>query len=120
MSGAAREFDRRTTLDREQELILRLKTLRAQGPLTIDALDREVMAIMPFPAKIQIQTTTRCNAACGMCPYPVVTGEAGFAHEEMSLARYEAILAQLAGRPVERLSLFLRQLDLEWPPADLA
>lgn len=107
MSAVAREFDRRTTLDRESELILRLKTLRARGPLDLEALDREVMAIMPFPAKIQIQTTTRCNAACGMCPYPVITSEAGFSHEEMSLDRYEGILDQLEGRPVERLSLFL-------------
>ena len=107
MSEAAREFDRRTTLDRESELILRLKTLRAAGPLGVDALDREVMAVMPFPAKIQIQTTTRCNAACGMCPYPVVTSEAGFTHEEMSFERYSRILDQLEGRPVERLSLFL-------------
>ncbi len=107
MSGAAREFDRRTTLDREEELTRRLKALRARGPLTVDELDREVMALMPFPAKIQIQTTTRCNAACGMCPYPVVTREPGFSHTEMSLDRYQRILDQLEGRPVERLSLFL-------------
>jgi hypothetical protein len=103
-----REFDERTRVDREAELMARLASLRAAGAdLDAAALDREVLAAVPFPPKIQIQTTTRCNAACGMCPYPVVTGEAGFAHEEMSLARYEAILAQLAGRPVERLSLFL-------------
>ena len=107
MSEVVREFDRRTTLDREAELVLRLKALRLRGPLDVDALHREVMAVMPFPAKVQIQTTTRCNAACGMCPYPVVTGEPDFEHQEMPLDRYERILDQLAGRGVERLSLFL-------------
>ncbi len=107
MSEAVREFDRRTTLDREAALTRRLRELRAKGPLSVDELDREVMAIMPFPAKIQIQTTTRCNASCGMCPYPVVTSEPGFEHAEMPPDRYERILDQLVGRGVERLSLFL-------------
>lgn len=102
-----REFDRRTTLDTEVALLQRLEARRAAAPDDVAALHREVAALMPFPAKIQIQTTTRCNAACGMCPYPTITGEAGFTHEEMSLERYTRILDQLEGRPVERLSLFL-------------
>jgi len=29
----------------------------------------------PFPLNIQIETSSRCNAKCGFCPYPVVSKE---------------------------------------------
>ncbi|MCB9881962.1 MAG: radical SAM protein, partial [Planctomycetes bacterium] len=63
--------------------------------------------IPTFPLKIQIQTTTRCNAACTMCPYPEVTTEEGFQHGIMREELFQSLLDELCGRPVERVSLFL-------------
>ena len=30
------------------------------------------MQALDFPNNIQIETTSRCNAKCGFCPYPDV------------------------------------------------
>jgi len=94
-----RDFDRQTTSPRERELLRGLATSRADA-----ALER---LVPPFPLKIQLQTTTRCNAACEMCPHPLVTTAPGFEHGEMSRALFDALLAEIARHPVERLALFL-------------
>jgi hypothetical protein len=106
-----REFDARTLGDREREVMAQVTALRRAAladPARADELFAQAHACLPaLPLKVQIQTTTRCNAACEMCPYPLVTGEPGFEHATMDEARYLRILTQLAGGGVERLSLFL-------------
>ena len=72
-----------------------------------EMFERACDLVPDMPLKVQIQTTTRCNAACAMCPYPVVTEEPGFEHASMSEERYRRILDDLGGGGVERLSLFL-------------
>jgi hypothetical protein len=106
-----RAFDARTLGDRERELVREVGALyRAarREPATASALFERARALVPpWPLKVQIQTSTRCNAACAMCPYPVVTGEPGFEHAVMEEARYLRILEDLRSAEVERLSLFL-------------
>lgn len=102
-----RAFDRRTTGEQEQAA-LRSLTQLAEQPASDAALESALLRLVPpFPLKIQIQTHTRCNAACQMCPYPEITGDDGFTHAQMSEETYREILAQLSAHPVERLSLFL-------------
>ena len=102
-----RAFDRRTLGDQERTALASLAQI-ARQPLSDAALERELARLVPpFPLKIQIQTHTRCNAACQMCPYPEIAGADGFTHSQMSEATYREILAQLSAHPVERLSLFL-------------
>jgi hypothetical protein len=104
---SARAFDRRTTGEQERTALAQLAQL-AQQPADEDALEAALAQLVPpFPLKIQLQTHTRCNAACAMCPYPEIAGADGFSHAQMSEATYRQILAQLAPHPVERLSLFL-------------
>ena len=106
-----RTFDARTTGDREQVYLRELAALEREArrvPGRAAALFEQVRALVPvMPLKVQIQTSTRCNAACEMCPYPVVTGEPGFEHAAMDEARFRRILDDLAAGGVERLSLFL-------------
>jgi hypothetical protein len=106
-----RAFDARTTSDREAELMAALDELQRSAlrePERAAALFERARDLVPaLPLKIQIQTTTRCNAACAMCPYPLVAGAPGFEHAMMSEERYRRILDDLRGAPVERLSLFL-------------
>lgn len=106
-----RIFDQKTTSSREERVLEGLQHLRRESLRAADAdaaaqkgLDRWVP---PMPLKVQIQTTTRCNAACTMCPYPEITAEDGFSHDQMSEELFLLILEQLRGAPVERLSLFL-------------
>jgi len=106
-----RPFDARTTGEREDSLMRELGALEREArrsPALADALFERACALVPvMPLKVQIQTTTRCNAACAMCPYPVVTAEPGFDHAVMDEDRYLRILADLGGGEIERLSLFL-------------
>lgn len=106
-----RAFDARTTSDREAGLMAALDELQRSAlrePDRAGALFERARDLVPaLPLKIQIQTTTRCNAACAMCPYPLVAGAPGFEHAVMSEERYRRILDDLRGAPVERLSLFL-------------
>lgn len=106
-----REFDSRTLGDRERDVMAQITALRraaqAEPARAGELFARACAALPALPLKIQIQTTTRCNAACGMCPYPIVTREPGFEHGVMDEARYLRILDQLRGGAVERLSLFL-------------
>ena len=99
-----RPFDQRTTGDRELQLLDSLRRVRAAGTPPPEAWADLIPA---FPLKVQIQSTTRCNAACVMCPYDGITSEPGFTHHQMDEGLYREILGQLMGRGVERLSLFL-------------
>lgn len=111
----AREFDRRTTSLDETSTLAAIRGLSPEDPELRARLDR---LVPPFPLKVQIQTSTRCNAACGMCPYPEITSEDGFAHQRMDEALFDRILEQLSGHPVERVSLFLMNeplLDVRMP-----
>ena len=100
-----RPFDRRTTSSAETGTLASLSALSDATPVRVDAALEA--AVPAWPLKIQVQTATRCNAACAMCPYPEVAGAEGFLHQSMSEALYESLLAQLAGVPVERFSPFL-------------
>jgi hypothetical protein len=106
-----RAFDARTEGPRERAVmaeVARLARAARAEPARADELFARACAELPaLPLKVQIQTTTRCNAACAMCPYPLVTAEPGFEHAAMDEARYLRILDQLRGGQVERLSLFL-------------
>lgn len=85
-----------------------LQRAALREPERAEEMFERACALVPvMPLKVQIQTTTRCNAACEMCPYPVVTEEPGFEHAAMSEERYRRILDDLGRGGVERLSLFL-------------
>ncbi len=63
-------------------------------------------ALAPFPAEIQIETNTACNATCVMCPYPEVSKE--MKPGRMDAQLYEKILGECATEPaVWRLEPFL-------------
>jgi len=117
-----RPFDARTTSSREADVMRALAALQREAlaaPRHAAELFERARALVPaLPLKVQIQTTTRCNAACAMCPYPLVTSEPGFEHAVMSEERYRRILDDLRGGTVERLSLFLMNeplLDVRLP-----
>jgi Radical SAM superfamily/Iron-sulfur cluster-binding domain len=103
-----RQFDERTTGANEGDKLAAIAQLRDEAAgFTDEELERALDSLLPaFPPKIQLQTATRCNAACEMCPYPEVIGP-DYPHRLMPEALYREILVQLTGRPVERLSLFL-------------
>jgi hypothetical protein len=106
-----RTFDRSTTGHTETDLISRLMALRGRlrrsPALASEILDAMEACIPRYPLKVQIQTTTHCNAACRMCPYPDITQADGFKHARMDEALFSRILEQLQQWPVERVSLFL-------------
>jgi len=106
-----RAFDARTLGAREAAMMREVSALHRAAirePARAHELFERARALLPaLPLKVQIQTTTRCNAGCEMCPYPLVTGEPGFAHATMTEARFARILDELRGEPIERLSLFL-------------
>ncbi len=61
---------------------------------------------LEFPAEIQVETNTACNATCIMCPYPEVSKE--LPQGRMSLEMYDDILRQCEGqRHLWRLEPFL-------------
>jgi len=100
-----RPFDARTTSAREADALATLSGLTVvDEPRLSTTLDAAVPAL---PLKIQVQTSTRCNAACTMCPYPDIAGAPGFAPHLMDDALYARLLEALAGSPVERFSPFL-------------
>ena len=109
-----RAFDQRTQGDSERALLdgldglAQLEGLAQRGGADDGRWRAELARLVPpFPLKVQLQTQTRCNAACQMCPYPEITSADGFTHAQMSEATYREILRQLSAHPVERLSLFL-------------
>ncbi len=93
-----RPLDLLTQGARESELLARIRS----GATTPDDVDS---VTWPFFAKLQVQTTSWCNAACTTCPYPETSQELPMGW--MSEATFERILEQCAGRSVERVSLFL-------------
>ena len=99
-----RVFDQRTTGDCEARTLAALHEMRCHSRLA--EADNEG-AVPAFPLKVQVQTSTRCNAACVMCPYEAVAGAPGFAHQQMEEETYRRLLAQLKGRGIERFSPFL-------------
>jgi hypothetical protein len=102
-----RAFDQRTLGATEEEALAALGSL-ARTDADAAALQEALARLVPpFPLKVQIQTHTRCNAACDMCPYPEITSAEDFTHGRMSETTYREILRQLGGHPVERVSLFL-------------
>jgi glycosyltransferase involved in cell wall biosynthesis/MoaA/NifB/PqqE/SkfB family radical SAM enzyme len=61
---------------------------------------------LDFPAEIQIQTTTLCNASCIMCPYPEVSKE--FEAGKMQNEVFSKLLAECANEPgLRRIEPFL-------------
>ena len=52
---------------------------------------------LDFPAEIQVETNTACNATCIMCPYPEVSKE--LPQGRMSVEMYDDILRQCEGQP---------------------
>lgn len=93
-----REVDLLTEGERERRLMARLR----RGDVAPDELEA---ACLPFPTKLQIQTTTFCNASCTTCPYPETSREL-----EMGTMRrevFDRVVQQIRGRAVERVSLFL-------------
>ncbi len=62
-------------------------------------------ASLPFFLKIQIQTVSTCNAQCVTCPWPATAKSQPQGRMDDDV--YETIVAQIAGRGVERTSLFL-------------
>jgi radical SAM protein with 4Fe4S-binding SPASM domain len=62
--------------------------------------------LLSFPAEIQVETNTACNATCIMCPYPEVSKE--LPPGRMDLALYEKILSECSGeRELWRIEPFL-------------
>jgi radical SAM superfamily enzyme YgiQ (UPF0313 family) len=64
-------------------------------------------AEIPFPEKVMVQTTSRCNAACGFCPYPSVSGT--LSHGTMEEELYRRVIDECAERPeqVQRILPYL-------------
>lgn len=92
------ELDRLTEGERERRLL----SLLRQDELTPDEAD----ALTPdFFFKLQVQTISRCNAACVTCPYPEVADALPMGRMEESLFRL--VVEQIRGRGVERVGLFL-------------
>lgn len=91
-------FDRITEGKRERELTGKLRS----GAVTPENLETHSL---PFFVKIQIQTTSRCNGRCVICPYPEVRQR--LPQGEMTEETFFRIVDQIAGRGVERTSLFL-------------
>ena len=77
---------------------------RTRMPSTVRVVADHEMP--PFPAEIQIETNTACNATCVMCPYPEVSKE--MKPGRMDAQLYDKILGECAGEPtVWRLEPFL-------------
>ena len=58
------------------------------------------MAAFPFPQSIQLQTINACQAACIMCPYPVVKDN--FTRGRMDEALFDRIAEEVASRQESR------------------
>ncbi len=100
------ELDRITEGERERGLMRRVRS----GALAPAEVGR---ATLPFFVKLQVQTTTACNAACVTCPYPETAKTLPMGR--MSEATFCTIVEQIRGRGVERTSLFLQNEPLVDP-----
>jgi MoaA/NifB/PqqE/SkfB family radical SAM enzyme len=63
------------------------------------------MRMLNFPNNIQIETTSRCNARCGFCPYPEtsLTEPSGTMDQDL----FERIVDEIACHPVDMIQPFL-------------
>jgi radical SAM protein with 4Fe4S-binding SPASM domain len=100
------ELDRITEGERERTLMRRVRS----GEIAPADLER---ANLPFFVKLQVQTTTACNAACVTCPYPETAKTLPMGR--MREATFRTIVEQIRGRGVERTSLFLQNEPLVDP-----
>lgn len=91
-------FDRITESARERAL---METIR-RGRVSPEAVEAHGL---PFFLKLQIQTTSRCNARCVMCPWTETATR--LPQGAMDEPVFRRILEQLPGRGVERTGLFL-------------
>jgi radical SAM protein with 4Fe4S-binding SPASM domain len=91
-------FDRLTESDAERDLM----TLIRSGAVSASDLPR---AIPRFPLKLQIQTISPCNARCLMCPWPITMKSQS--QGRMSDTTFDHLVEQIAGKPLERIGLFL-------------
>lgn len=90
-------LDRSADSDVESRLMARIRS----GAIPAEDIGRH---IPPFFLKIQIQTVSPCNASCVMCPWPTTKD---LPQGAMSDAIFAKLVAEMAGRGVERTSLFL-------------
>ncbi len=97
-----RLFDALTTSPVEAEVVAALEQRYRGGEADLPEL--------AFPLKLQIQTQSRCQAACVMCPYPVISEELPMGRMEEPL--FERIVREAGRHPVERISLFLHNEPL--------
>lgn len=65
----------------------------------------ERMQHLDFPNNIQIETTSRCNAKCGFCPYPTTSKEQP--QGEMDEDVFQSIVEQISQYPVDLIQPFL-------------
>ena len=91
-------LDQLTSGERERHLMAKLR----RGAVPADRLAEH---LLPFFVKVQLQTTTYCNASCTTCPYPQTAATQSMGRMTESL--FSAIVRQMEGRGVERVSLFL-------------
>ena len=63
------------------------------------------MRELDFPASIQFETTSRCNAKCGFCPYPEtsLTQPQGTMDQDL----FEKIVDEISSYPVQMIQPFL-------------
>jgi radical SAM superfamily enzyme YgiQ (UPF0313 family) len=67
---------------------------------------REALATLAYPRAVMIQTTSRCNSACVMCPQPLIRRE--LPQGDMDNATFAALLAEIAAFPgLRRVMLYL-------------
>jgi len=102
-AGVKRRFSARKLVPMWERL---LSEVAADGLAPHEALIASWDQPFDFPAEIQIQTITSCNASCVMCPYPVVSTE--FPHERMDERLYDRILDECSREPrLRRIEPFL-------------
>ncbi len=65
----------------------------------------------PFPRRITIELSSRCNLSCVMCPRQYVSGENGFMDETL----FEKIVQEIAEEDVESVVPFFRGESLLHP-----
>lgn len=95
-SRVEREYSKRVNMPRWERLFEDVAAGMTRAPLIVLPSIPQHPAL-PFPAEIQIQTNTLCNATCVMCPYPEVSKE--FEHGKMDEDLYREILDQCANEP---------------------
>jgi len=66
----------------------------------------ELAKKLAYPSQVMIQTTSRCNSACVICPYPLL--EKNISHGQMGDALFASIIDEISGYPqLDRLMLYL-------------